>query len=225
MLVPPESLKSDPASENEDEDVLVALGSVASFTGEQAGALLIIIQSLTRHRLISMADASKLVTLLSAESPDAERRVRAQCTSRRKARPIRACCIVVRRAASPMASLNRWRGMLRTQSAGALPRLAEAGSNEWSTPTTISTKRLGSQMTERLTSCAQSATTARPSMISCGCARSPPNARRCTACGAQVWSGPGRRPSKAFRPWQCRRSLPSGRAVVHRTWSAAIRVV
>jgi len=89
MLVPPESLKSDPTSENEDEDVLVALGSVASFTGEQAGALLIIIQVLTRHRLISMADASKLVRLLSAESPDAERRVTAQCASRRKARPIR----------------------------------------------------------------------------------------------------------------------------------------
>ena len=87
MLAPPETLKSDPMSEN--EDVLVALGSVASFTGEQAGALLLIIQVLTRHRLISMADVSKLVRLLSAESPDAERRVTAQCASRRRARPIR----------------------------------------------------------------------------------------------------------------------------------------
>ena len=87
MLAPPETLKSDPMSEN--EDVLVALGSVASFTGEQAGALLIIIQLLTRRRLISMADASKLIRLLSAESPDTERRVTAQCASRRKARPIR----------------------------------------------------------------------------------------------------------------------------------------
>ena len=87
MLAPPETLKSDAMSEN--EDVLVALGSVASFTGEQAGALLIIIQMLTRHRLISMADASKLVRLLSAELPDAERRVTAQCASRRRARPIR----------------------------------------------------------------------------------------------------------------------------------------
>ena len=41
MLAPPETLKSDPMSEN--EDVLVALGSVASFTGEQAGALLLLI--------------------------------------------------------------------------------------------------------------------------------------------------------------------------------------
>ncbi len=87
MFVPPESLKSDPRSEN--EDVLVALGSVASFTGEQAGVLLIIVQVLWRHRLISMADASKLIRLLSAESPDAERRVTTQCASGRKARPIR----------------------------------------------------------------------------------------------------------------------------------------
>ena len=95
MLAPPETLKSDPMSEN--EDVLVALGSVASFTGEQAGALLIIIQVLTRHRLISMADASKLVRLLSAESPDAERQVTAQCASMRKARPIRQSVTSTRR--------------------------------------------------------------------------------------------------------------------------------
>ena len=95
MLAPPETLKSDPMSEN--EDVLVALGSVASFTGDQAGALLIIIQVLTRHRLISMADASKLVRLLSAESPDAERRVTARCASGRKARPIRQSVTSTRR--------------------------------------------------------------------------------------------------------------------------------
>lgn len=87
MLAPPEAIKPDPMSEN--EDVLVAVGSVASFTGEQAGALLIIIQVLARHRLISMGDARKLVRLLSAESPDVERRMTSQCASRRKARPIR----------------------------------------------------------------------------------------------------------------------------------------
>ena len=79
------------------EGMLSAIESVACRSGEQAGAVLIIIQLLTHHRLISMADASKLIRLLSAESPDVERRVTAQYTSRRKARPIRRSVTSTRR--------------------------------------------------------------------------------------------------------------------------------
>jgi hypothetical protein len=71
------------------EDMFFALGSVASHTGEQAGALLVVVQLLARNRLISLADAKKLVRLLSAESPEAQRRVTAHCVFRRKATPIR----------------------------------------------------------------------------------------------------------------------------------------
>ena len=87
MLALPQGIASDPTSET--EDMLFALGSVACHTGEQAGALLVIIQSLAGARLISMAEAKKLVGLLSAESPEAQRRVTAQCVFQRKARPIR----------------------------------------------------------------------------------------------------------------------------------------
>jgi hypothetical protein len=71
------------------EDMFFALGSVASHTGEQAGALLVVVQLLARNRLISLADAKKLARLLSAESPEAQRRVTAHCVFRRKATPIR----------------------------------------------------------------------------------------------------------------------------------------
>lgn len=87
MLVPPQSFESDP-NRTQTEDLLFALGSVACHTGEQAGALLVIVQLLARDRLISMTDAKKLVRLLSTESPEAQRRVMAQSV-RRKATPIR----------------------------------------------------------------------------------------------------------------------------------------
>ena len=71
------------------EDVLFAFGSMASHTGEVAGVLLVLVQLLARDRLISMGDAKKLIGLLSAESPEAQRYVNAQCVLRRKPRPIR----------------------------------------------------------------------------------------------------------------------------------------
>jgi hypothetical protein len=83
-----EVLGFDPMS-TQVEDILFALGSGAKRTGEQAGALLVVIQLLARNRLISLADVKKLVGLLSAESPEAQRRVTAQCVFLRKARPVR----------------------------------------------------------------------------------------------------------------------------------------
>ena len=70
------------------EDILFALGSGARRTGEQAGTLLVVVQLLARNRLISLADARKLIGLLSAESPEAQRGVIAQCVFLRKARPV-----------------------------------------------------------------------------------------------------------------------------------------
>ena len=76
------------SNRTQTEDVLFALGSVACHTGEQAGALLVIVQLLARDRLMSMTDVRKLVRLLSPESPEAQRRVIAQFVWR-KAKPIR----------------------------------------------------------------------------------------------------------------------------------------
>jgi hypothetical protein len=87
-LVMPPGIGTFEPPESGSECLFLALGSVANHTGEQAGALLAIVQSLARDRLISMTDAKKLVRLLSAESPEAQRRVTAQSV-RRKATPIR----------------------------------------------------------------------------------------------------------------------------------------
>lgn len=64
--------------------MLLALGSVASRTGQQAAALLLITEVLVRKRLVSMADAKSLINLLSEELPEVQRQVIAQCTLRRK---------------------------------------------------------------------------------------------------------------------------------------------
>ena len=68
-------------------DVDAALGMLSIFTGEQAGALLIIVQLLARDRLLSIAEARRLVSLLSSE-PAIQRRVTAQL-AQRKAKPLK----------------------------------------------------------------------------------------------------------------------------------------
>ena len=88
MLDSIQSLESD-SPKAQTEDVLFALGSVASHVGEVAGVLLVLVQLLARDRLISMVDAKKLIGLLSAESPEVRRHVNAQCVLRRKPRSIR----------------------------------------------------------------------------------------------------------------------------------------
>lgn len=69
-------------------DLVFALGSIACHTGEQAGALLLITQVLARNQLISAAEAKKLIGLLSADLPEAQRHVNAQCVLRRKTKRI-----------------------------------------------------------------------------------------------------------------------------------------
>ena len=69
-------------------DLVFALGSIACHTGEQAGALLLITQVLVRNQLISAAEAKKLIGLLSADLPEAQRHVNAQCVLRRKTKRI-----------------------------------------------------------------------------------------------------------------------------------------
>lgn len=65
----------------------IALGMLSVFTGEQAGALLLIVQLLVRARVVSIAEVRRLVSVLSCE-PEIQRRVTAQLTQR-KARPLR----------------------------------------------------------------------------------------------------------------------------------------
>jgi hypothetical protein len=72
-----QSLESD-TPKAQIEDVLFALGSVASHVGEVTGVLLVLVQLLARDRLISMVDAKKLIGLLSAGSPEVRRHVNAQ---------------------------------------------------------------------------------------------------------------------------------------------------
>ena len=69
-------------------DVDVALGMLSIFTGEQAGVLLLIVQLLARDRLVSVAEARRLVSVLTRESPEVQRRVTAQL-AQRKAKPLR----------------------------------------------------------------------------------------------------------------------------------------
>jgi hypothetical protein len=71
------------------DSLFLALESVADYTGQQAGNLLVMVQLLARDRLISMADAKRMVRLLAQESPEAQRVVIAQCVAHRKARPVR----------------------------------------------------------------------------------------------------------------------------------------
>ncbi len=49
------------------EDVRLSLGILAQYTGEQAGALLLIVQALTRNNLISVEESEGLVSLLLPE--------------------------------------------------------------------------------------------------------------------------------------------------------------
>lgn len=83
------TLSLDIESMNADAgDLVFALGSIACHTGEQAGALLLITQVLARNQLISAAEAKKLISLLSADLPEAQRHINAQCVLRRKTKPI-----------------------------------------------------------------------------------------------------------------------------------------
>ena len=88
VLEPTRSFETNSAKPKA-EDMLFALGSIACHTGEQAGALLLITQVLARNHLISAAEAKKLIALLSADSPEAQRHVNAQCVLRRKTKRIR----------------------------------------------------------------------------------------------------------------------------------------
>ena len=90
MFDRPRGFGSDPMS-TQIEDILFAFGSVARRTGERAGVLLVVVQLLARNQLISLVDARKLIGLLGTESPEARRRVTAQCVFLRKARPVRRC--------------------------------------------------------------------------------------------------------------------------------------
>jgi hypothetical protein len=88
VLEQPRSFESE-STKTEAESIVFALGSIACHTGEQAGALLLITQVLARNHLISAAEAKKLIGLLSADSPEAQRHVNAQCALRRKTKRIR----------------------------------------------------------------------------------------------------------------------------------------
>ena len=88
MSALPYGLESDSEGIQLNE-VFFALGSISCKTGEQAGGLLRLIELLTHKRLISWVDASRIVRLLSDESPEAQRRVIARCVFQRKAKPIR----------------------------------------------------------------------------------------------------------------------------------------
>lgn len=88
-VIEPTLSLDDIASMNADAgDLIFALGSIACHTGEQAGALLLITQVLARNQLISAAEAKKLINLLSADLPEAQRHINAQCVLRRKTKPI-----------------------------------------------------------------------------------------------------------------------------------------
>lgn len=88
-VIEPTLSLDDIASMNADAgDLIFALGSIACHTGEQAGALLLITQVLARNQLISAAEAKKLISLLSADLPEAQRHINAQCVLRRKTKPI-----------------------------------------------------------------------------------------------------------------------------------------
>lgn len=73
MSALPYGLESDSEGIQLNE-VFFALGSISCKTGEQAGGLLRLIELLTHKRLISRVDASRIVRLLSDESPEAQRR-------------------------------------------------------------------------------------------------------------------------------------------------------
>ena len=82
---------------NNTQQVLLALEWLACTTGNQAGALLVLIELLTHDRPISLIDAMKLVSFLSSECPEARRRVFSRSFLNRKAKPIRPSVSAIRR--------------------------------------------------------------------------------------------------------------------------------
>jgi len=72
-------------------DVNAALGMLSIITGEQAGALLLIVQLLVREHLVSIAEARRLMSVLTCE-PEVQRRVTAQL-AQRKAKPVRGTAV------------------------------------------------------------------------------------------------------------------------------------
>lgn len=74
------------ANQAQYEHLFLALGSIADRAGQQAGGTLLIVQLLARERLISLADARRLIRLLAPDSPEAQRFVTARCTAQRKVR-------------------------------------------------------------------------------------------------------------------------------------------
>jgi hypothetical protein len=68
-------------------EVDAALGMLSVITGEQAGALLLLVQMLVRDRFVSIADARRIASVLSCE-PEVQKRVTAQL-AQRKAKPLR----------------------------------------------------------------------------------------------------------------------------------------
>lgn len=74
------------ANQAQYDHLILALGSIAERAGQQAGATLLIVQLLARERLITLADARKLIRLLAPDSPEAQRFVTARCTAQRKVR-------------------------------------------------------------------------------------------------------------------------------------------
>ncbi len=84
--VRPHSPNGRAATQVQYEHLLPALGSIADRAGQQAGATLLIVQLLARERLITLADARRLIRLLAPDSPEAQRIITAQCMAQRKVR-------------------------------------------------------------------------------------------------------------------------------------------
>jgi hypothetical protein len=84
MFIARKTFPNDPGSQT--GHLFLARESVADRPGQQAGTVLLIVQLLARERLIKLADGRKLIRLLAADSPEAQRFISAQCVAQRKVR-------------------------------------------------------------------------------------------------------------------------------------------
>lgn len=83
--------KEDTDGRHQVDEARLALVILAQHTGEQAGALLVIVQALTRNNLISAEESQRLVSLLLPEPPAPQNSVTAAVIAHDKRRRSRAC--------------------------------------------------------------------------------------------------------------------------------------
>ncbi len=75
-------MRSDQDMATYADGLLLALESMADRSGQQAGAVVLLVRLLAQERLISSSDAKQLVRLLAADAPEAQDFVTARVARR-----------------------------------------------------------------------------------------------------------------------------------------------